>query len=312
MLRNVKNEKVFAGAIALAGVVLFSAKSVFAKMVYVHRIDPVTVIYLRMLFALPLVAIIGFIYEWKHKTDKVYWRDVLQVIAISLLGYYISSLLDFIGLLYVEAAIERLILFLYPTMVIILSVIFLKKSLKIVQVVSILVAYAGLLLAFADKLMIKNSHLFWYGAILIVLSSLTYAIFLVMSDGLISRMGSIRFTSIATLTMCAGIVIHASFTGKAQITGFAHDVYINCLLMSILSTVIPVYMFNYAIGKLGSSNVSIISCAGPVCTLMYSAALLNEVITIFQIIGTIVVVAGIMLMYLNKKGYAFLKIQKFK
>ena len=233
MVHNVNKENLRAGAIALAGVVLFSAKSVFAKMVYAHGVNPVNVIYLRMLIALPLVATIGFFYERKHKTDKVNWKDVLQVVAISLLGYYISSLLDFIGLVYVEAAIERLIMFLYPTMVIILSIIFMKKNIKLYQVLSILVAYGGLVLAFADKLMIKNSHLFWYGAMLIVLSSVTYAIFLVMSDGLIQRLGSIRFTSIASLTMCGGIIMHALVTGKAHLYGFHSSVYINCGLMAV-------------------------------------------------------------------------------
>lgn len=177
MEQNVSKQNVYAGIIALAGVVLFSAKSVFAKMVYNYHVDPVTTIYLRMLFALPFVAAIGVWYEIKHKNDRVHWKDVLAVVCISILGYYISSLLDFIGLVYVEAAIERLIMFLYPTMVIVLSAIFMRKRINIYQITAILVAYGGLLLAFADKLMLQNTYLFWYGAILIALSSFTYAIF---------------------------------------------------------------------------------------------------------------------------------------
>lgn len=309
MLLKFKNQNVYAGSIALAGVVMFSAKSVFAKLVYAHKVDPVSVIYLRMLFALPLVAMIGFFYEKKNATERVYWKDVVQVILISLLGYYISSLLDFTGLLYVEAAIERLILFLYPTMVIFLSAIFLKKKIFIHQVIAIIVAYSGLVLSFSDKLFIKNPTQFWYGAILIILSSLTYAVFLVMSDDLIGRLGSVRFTNIALLTMSICIISHALFTGKAKIEGYDHSVYINCLLMAVLSTVIPVYMFNYAIEQMGSSNVSIISCAGPICTLMYSAVLLSEVISLYQIIGTLVVVGGIMIIYLWRKQEATITIK---
>jgi drug/metabolite transporter (DMT)-like permease len=305
MFQKVKNQEMLASGIALAGVVLFSAKSVFAKMVYEYKVNPVSVIYLRMLIALPLIAIIGFWYEKKHKADNVNWKDVAQVVLISLLGYYISSILDFVGLLYVEAAIERLILFLYPTMVIILSAVFMKKKITIYQIIAIVVSYIGLIIAFADKLMIKNSNLFWYGAVLIVLSSLTYAIFLVLSDGLIARLGSTRFTTIAVLTMSIGIILHAMVTGKANIYGYNSQVYINCALMAILSTVIPVYMFNYAIEKLGSSNVSIISCAGPICTLVYSSFLLSERITIFQILGTFVVMGAILFMYYRKKQEAF-------
>ena len=301
MVARMKDQNFQAGAIALAGVVLFSAKSVFAKMAYVYKIDPVSVIYLRMLFALPFIAIIGIWYESKHVGEKVHWKDILQIVCISTLGYYISSLFDFIGLLYVEAAIERLILFLYPTMVIILSAVFMRKKINFYQILSIVIAYGGLLLAFADKLVLKNTHLFWYGVILIIFSSFTYAIFLTISDGLISRVGSVRFTTIAIFTMCGCIIIHALITGKAAVRGYDSHIYFDCFYMSLLSTVIPIYMFNYAIEKLGASNVSIISCAGPICTLMYSSALLSEVITFWQVLGTLVVIAGIMIIYLKKK-----------
>jgi drug/metabolite transporter (DMT)-like permease len=300
MEQNKLKQNMFAGVIALIGIVLFSAKSVFAKMVYSYNIDPVTTIYLRMLFSLPFVAIIGIWYEKKHKKDFIHWKDVISVVLISILGYYISSILDFVGLVYVEAAIERLIMFLYPTMVIVLSALFLKKRINIQQIIAIIIAYCGIIIAFADKLLVRNSSLFWYGAILIALSSLTYSIFLVLSDGLIARLGSIRFTTIATLTMCIGIISHATFTGKAHLYGYNNNVYLISFLMALISTVIPVYMFNYAIGKLGSSSVSIISCAGPVCTLLYSSLLLSEIITLYQIIGTVIVIAGILIIYIRK------------
>jgi drug/metabolite transporter (DMT)-like permease len=301
MLPQVKNQNFQAGLIALAGVVMFSAKSVFAKMAYVYKVGPISVIYLRMLFALPFVVIMGIWFERNKKQEKIQLKDIILVFGISMLGYYISSLCDFIGLLYVEASIERLILFLYPTFVIIISAIFLKKNINIYQIISIVIAYSGLLLAFGNKMNMKNSNLFWYGAILIVFSSLTYAIFLVIADGLIARLGSFRFTTLAILSMCLCIIVHAMFSGKAKISGYNHHVYFDCLLMAIFSTVIPIYMFNYAIEKLGSSNVSIISCAGPICTLMYSSVLLNEVITLYQVLGTFIVVGGILIIYFRKK-----------
>jgi drug/metabolite transporter (DMT)-like permease len=301
MLPNFKSQKVIAGLIALVGVVMFSAKSVFAKMIYAYHVDPISMLYMRMMIALPFLLIISFWFEKKNQWGKPDWKDIIQVVVISLIGYYISSILDFIGLLYVEAAIERLILFLYPTMVLILSLLFLKKEVRMNQIISIVIAYVGLIVAFADKFVLESTSLFWYGVLLIVLSSFTYAIFLTAADGLIERLGSIRFTTTAMLTMTVCIVIHALIKGKAHFVGYNLHVYAYSTIMAVFSTVIPVFMFNYAIEKLGASNVSVISCAGPVCTLMYSAILINEPITIFQVIGTFIVMGGILFVYKGKK-----------
>jgi len=186
-------------------------------------------------------------------------------------------------------------------MVIFLSAIFLKKPVTIKQIIAISVSYVGIFLAFADKLNVKSSSQFWFGATLIFVSSFTYAIFLTVSDKLIKKVGSMRFTTTATLTMCVCLISHALFTGKAGIEGYNTHVYWYCLLMAVLSTVIPVYMFNYSMSKLGASNVSIISCLGPICTLIFSAILLNEIITIWQIIGTLIVMGGILIIHLDYK-----------
>lgn len=289
-----------ASAIGLSGVVLFSAKSVFAKMAFEYRADPIGVLYMRMLFAFPFIVLVGFFYEKTRKTAFVSWKDISKVAAISVLGYYISALFNFVGLTYIDASIERLVLFLYPTMVIFLSMIFLKKAVTIKQIVAIAFSYLGLMVAFADKLMVPNKAGFWFGVTLILLSSFTYAIFLTISDGLIKKVGSMRFTTIATLTMCICMIVHAMVVGKTHIASYDHHVIWYCLLMAVLSTVIPVYLFNYSMSRLGASNVSIISCLGPVVTLMLSAVMLKEVITLWQIIGTIIIMGGILIVNLEK------------
>lgn len=291
-----------ASAIGLSGVVLFSAKSVFAKMAYEYRVDPISVLYMRMLFSFPLVLLAGYFYEKTRKTASVDWKDIAKVAAISVLGYYISALFNFIGLTYIEASIERLVLFIYPTMVIFLSMIFLKKPVTGKQVLAISISYLGLIIAFADKLMVHNNAGFWIGVLLILLSSFTYAIFLTVSDNLIQRVGSFRFSTVATLTMCVCMIAHAAFMGKTNISGYNSHVIWYCILMAVLSTVIPVYMFNYSMSRLGASNVSIISCLGPVGTLILSAILLNETITLWQIAGTIVVMGGILVVNLEKES----------
>ena len=293
-------ENLGASAIGLSGVVLFSAKSVFAKMAFEYRADPISVLYLRMLFSFPLILLIGFFYEKTQKTSAIDWKDIAKVAVISVLGYYISALFNFIGLTYIEASIERLVLFLYPTMVIFLSLLFLNKPITRNQIFAISLSYLGLIVAFADKLLVNNNAGFWFGVMLIMLSSFTYAIFLTVADGLIKRVGSFRFSTVAILTMCICMIVHAMFAGKTQITGYNSHVIWYCVLMAVLSTVIPVYLFNYSMSRLGASNVSIISCLGPVCTLLLSAILLKETITVWQIIGTIRVMGGVLIVNLEK------------
>jgi RarD protein len=309
MRNKIQSFDATAGMIGLSGVVLFSAKSVFAKMAYEYRIDPISVLYLRMLFSFPLLLTVIFVYEKTRKHAWAHWQDIAKVIVISILGYYISAVFNFVGLLYIDASIERLILFLYPTMVIILSAIFLNKRVSTKQIIAILIAYLGIIIAFAEKLKMNSEHNLWLGVSLVFVSSLTYAIFLTVSDNLIQKVGSFRFTSIATLTMAICMIIHALSVGKAQIEGYNHHVYFYCILMAVLSTVLPLYLFNYSISRLGAANVSIISCMGPVITLLLSAVLLSETITLWQLAGTMVVMGGILIIHLNYSSRIWLKIR---
>lgn len=290
-----------AAILGLTGVVLGAAKSVFARMAYEFQADPITVLYLRMLICLPFLLVIGFFYERRHpKHGSIKWNDIFAVIALSFLGYYISSVFDFVGLVYVEASIERLIIFMYPTMVIILSAIYLKKKVQTRQIIAIMVAYVGILMAFGDKLMVKNTPEFWLGSVYIFISALTYAIFITASEKLISRLGSVRFTTIATLTMTICIIAHALFAGKTNLNGLESRVIWSCTLMALLSTIAPIYMFNYAMARLGATNMSIISCLGPVFTLALSAGMLSEKVTGWQIAGTFVVMSGVFIISADK------------
>jgi drug/metabolite transporter (DMT)-like permease len=293
-------ENVSAGAIDLSGVVLFSAKSVFAKMAFEYRVDPISVLYMRMLFSFPLLLAIGFIYEKTRKHTWVNWKDLLKVAAISVLGYYLSAVFNFEGLVYIDASLERLILFIYPTLVIFLSAVFLSKPITIKQIAAIAISYAGLLIAFSEKLGLNSGSGFYIGVSLILLSSVTYAVFLTVSDSLIQRVGSVRFSTTATLTMCICMMIHALIAGKASFTGYHHNVYLYCSLMAVLSTVIPVYLFNFSMSKLGATNLSVISSLGPIATLLLSALLLKEQITGIQLMGTSVVIIGISMIHWEK------------
>lgn len=307
-----------ASLIGLIGVVLGSAKSIFAKIAYEIHADPVSVLFLRMILSLPFLLIIGFLFERKQKNiSKISRKDIVVIVLLSIFGYYLSSLLDFMGLLYVDAEIERLILFTYPTMIILISAIFLKKSIRPRQVSAIVVSYFGILISFGNNLLISGSDKFWIGVILVFISALIYAIFLIMSENIIARVGSSRFTTIATLTMCVCMIIHAGFTGKADVTAMNGEVIWICTLMALLSTIAPIYMFNYAMDKIGITNISILACLGPVCTLILSALMLSEKITTWEIVGTFVVMAGILLIsfekikkdslsYYLKKSYAML------
>lgn len=287
--------------LGLIGVILGSAKSVFAKMAYETHADAVSILFLRMLISLPFLMLIGFLYEKKqHSYGPLSWRDIILIAGWSFIGYYLSALFDFIGLLYVDAALERLIVFTYPTMIIIISAIFLRREIKPRQVSAIVISYIGILISFGNKLSMEPSAQFWIGVIFIFLSALTYAVFLIASEGIISRLGSMRFTTIATLSMTVCVLVHAVFAGKTNVALMDSKAVWACVLMAILSTIAPIYMFNIAVGKLGVTNMSVIACLGPACTLILASVLIKEKITMWEISGTFVVMLGVLIISFEK------------
>lgn len=284
--------------LALSGVLMFSTKSVFAKMAIAINPDVLTVLFLRIGFGFPIVLMI-FIVTWIRNKEKhkMLYKDYIAVFLFAIIGYYMSSLFNFQGLKYITASAERIVLFLYPTFVILMSATFLKQKIKAKQIVAITVCYFGLIIAFSDKLVIDGTGNFWTGVFLVAASAMTYAVFLTASNKYIPRIGPTMFTTLSLLSACIATIIHFSIqNGYAELLRQTDEFYLICGLMSVIGTILPAYMFNTAIKHLGASNVSIISSLGPVETMVMSAMALHEQISLVQVFGTIFVILGVLIL----------------
>jgi drug/metabolite transporter (DMT)-like permease len=284
--------------IALLGAVCFSTKAIFVKLAYRDTdVDAVTLLALRMIFALPFFIISAA--AASNKTDNVRFtpKQWLTVAVVGLLGYYISSLLDFLGLQYVSAGIERLILFIYPTIVLLISSIVFRNKIKPKQWLAVLITYTGLLIAFfgeADFNASRNPD-FYLGVALIFVCAITFAIYIVGSGKIIPLVGAAKFNSYAMSFACAGVLIHFSLSEHQSLFDQPFQVYVYSFSMAILGTVIPSYLVAEGIKRIGSDNAAIVSSIGPVSTIVQACFFLQEPIFALQIAGTVLILIGVMI-----------------
>ncbi len=291
-------QKKYVGAflLAIGGIIMFSAKAVLVKKAYSLEIDTVTLLLLRMLFALPVYLVIAGITTWKNRDkSNLSARQMFTIIALGLAGYYLASYLDFKGLNYVSASLERLILFVYPTMVVVLNALLNRSRIPSVQITAIAITYFGVfIIFFRSSALVEHSSLA-KGASLIFASALTYAFYLVGSGNLIPKIGSVRFTSYAMIISCLGVGIHYYLRNPAPLTGYSSEVYGLGLGMAVFCTVLPSFMISEAIRRIGAPKVAILGSIGPISTIIMAAVFLGERINAFQGLGTIIVISGVML-----------------
>lgn len=298
-------QKISAFILAATGVIMFSAKAIFVKQAYVYEINTVSLLLIRMGIALPIYITIALFVSFRKNQEKLQWKDVFSILALGCMGYYLASFFDFHGLQFITASLERLILFIYPTLVLLISSLVLKKKIYQNQKIAIVITYVGVLIAFyrynssADN----NGNLI-LGAGLIFASALSYAIFLVGSGNLIPRLGSVRYTSYAMIVSCLAVLLHFSLGSQVNIFSYPSEVYKIGMEMALISTVIPSFMLGEAIKQIGASNVAIVGSIGPVSTIVMATIFLNERIGVFQILGTLVVIFGVLLITLSKRNVA--------
>lgn len=284
-------------AIALCGAILFSTKAIFVKLAFhsTHT-DAVTLLSLRMLFSLPFYLCIAFFASRKEGVSKLSLKQWFYIGLVGLLGYYFSSLFDFIGLQYVSAGLERLILFLYPTFSVLLNASVFKTRISRVQIIALLFTYAGIGLAYFGEFKIDTGNPnFFYGSFMIFLCSITYSFYLVGTGRLVKKVGATRFTAYAMLFATLGIFLHYFSTKSISSFVFTPLLISYGALLAIIATVIPSFMISNAMKKIGSNNVSIITGIGPVSTIIQAHYILGEKIFTEQILGTILVVIGVLL-----------------
>lgn len=286
--------------IGVIGVLLFSSKAVLVKLAYQYEIDPVSLLLLRMIFSLPFYILIALI-SGRKKNSALSKKEYGILILFGFLGYYLASYFDFLGLQFIKASLERLILFLYPTLVVFISYFFLKQEIKRNQIIAIAVSYLGIFILFFSELSIASNNSVWMGSMLIFLSAVTYASYLVGSGWLIPKLGATRFTSYAMIVSCISVLLHYSFSVESSILSFRNEVYWLGLLMAVFATVIPTYLISYSIKSLGATNFSVLGGLGPVSTVLLAYLFLNEQLAPMQIFGAIVVVGGVMLSEIVKR-----------
>lgn len=285
-------------AIGILGIVLFSSKAVMVKLAYRHNVDPISVLLLRMAFSFPFYVAVAFLYRNKANNAQVVPKDYYWVIVFGVVGYYLSSYFDFVGLTYIKASLERIILFIYPTIVLLLNRVFLKKKINKVQIGAILLTYLGIVIAFGKEVSISGSETY-LGGFFIVLSAVTYASYLVGSGWLIPKFGVVKFTSYAMLVSCFCVFVHYSLTYQVDIFGLPWEVYLLGFLIAIFATVIPSYLVSASIKMINSSNFAVIAGFGPISTIILAAIFLGEKLTLLQLLGALVVIIGILIVSLK-------------
>jgi len=293
-----ENKTSLAIILAVLGVVLFSAKAVLVKLAYQFEIDAVPLLLLRMVFSLPVYVTMAVI-KRPSNPESIKKKDYLWLVLFGIIGYYLASYFDFLGLVYIKASLERIILFVYPTLVLLISMIFLKKPITKLQVFAIVITYLGIIITFSDELDSSGENVL-LGGILIFCSALTYASYLVGSGWLIPKFGATTFTSYAMIVSCLAVMVHFYLFESVDLFHFPKEVYYLGVTMAILSTVIPSYLVSAAIKQLGASNFSIIGSLGPISTILLANIFLDESITFTQIIGTIVVIIGVFIVSKRK------------
>jgi len=288
-------------ALALLAALFFSIKAIFVKLAYQHGVDAITLLTLRMAFALPVFIAVAIIEQRKAGGQQITRRQSMSIIGLGLMGYYLASMLDFVGLQYISAGMERLILFLFPTFTVLLSMLFLGRRVSLIEIGALALSYIGIALAVQQEVMLdgENSLL---GILMIFGSTLAYAVYLIGSGELIPRIGSRRFMALAMIVSCLAVI--GQFIASRDITMLNQPiaVYGYGLAIALLSTVLPAFMLAAAIQRIGASHTSIIGGIGPVATIVLAVMFLGELMSGLQIGGALLVVAGVLLLgFLQRK-----------
>jgi drug/metabolite transporter (DMT)-like permease len=298
------NTKYIVGALLIfIGAVMFAGKAVIVKWLYIHHpIDTVSLLALRMLFSLPFYIVILVWNKWKYPSDiRLTQKEWAWMLAIGLLGYYLASFFDFWGLQYISAGLERLVLFIYPTLVLIISAIFFKKNILKIQYIALIITYLGIVLAFVPEIKMGMQKNLLLGAFLIFLSALTYALYLIGNGEMVKKIGTTLFTCYAMLISTAMVIVHYLITSKTNLMHYEPVVYQQSMVMAVFCTVIPSFLVSEGIQRVGSGNAAIIGSIGPMATIFMATYFLNETFNNWQIAGTLFILIGVLMISVKKK-----------
>jgi drug/metabolite transporter (DMT)-like permease len=294
----IASKKIASGiALALAGSIAFSGKAIIVKLGYRYGVDAVTLLMLRMLLALPFfLALSWWASRGKAPLSRKQW---LQVIFLGFTGYYLASFLDFAGLQYISASLERLILYLNPTIVLVLGWLLWDKKITRRQLAAFALSYAGVLLVFGHEVKLDGANV-GLGTALVFASAVAYAVYLSYSGELVQQLGSLRLAGLATSVACFFCI--AQFVVLKPLSGLQvpNEVLWLSLLNATACTVAPVLMVMMAIERLGSARTAQIGMVGPMSTIFMGVGILGEPMNLWIIAGTILVLGGVYLVSRSK------------
>jgi len=277
-------------ALATAGSIAFSGKAIIVKLAYRYGVDAVTLIMYRMLFALPLF--VGLAWWAGRGKPRLTARDWRIVVGLGFSGYYLASFLDFAGLAYVSAAFERLVLYLNPTLVLLIGRVWFKRRVAPAQLLALAVSYAGVLLVFGHEVRVAGTHVA-LGAALVFGSAVSYALYLVFSGEEVRRLGSLRLTGLATTVACLFCLAQFALVRPLSAAHVAPQVLWLSVLNASLCTFLPVLMVMMAIERVGATVAAQTGMVGPLSTILMGIVILGEPFTVWIGVGTLFVLAGI-------------------
>lgn len=278
----------------------FSAKAILVKLAYVYHVDAIALLMLRMLLSLPFFLAMAWWASRSAPPQALTRREWLLVCVAGLAGYYLASLLDFLGLQYISAGLERLILFIYPTFVVLISALFFHRPIGRRDVYALLLSYAGIALVFWHDLGVsRGGHVVW-GSLLVLGSALSYAIYLLGSGALVHKLGSLRYTAYASIVSCLAVFLQFTLTRDLAQLNQPLPVWSYGMAMAIFSTVLPVWLMSEGIRRIGSSRSSMIGTIGPILTIGMGYFFLDEPVALIQIVGAMLVLAGVAVISLKR------------
>jgi drug/metabolite transporter (DMT)-like permease len=290
--------------LAVVGVLGFSFKAILIKLAYAWApIDAVTLLALRMAYAIPFFALMAYFSSRRGRAAPIERGDRIRILWLGFVGYYLASLVDFMGLQYVTAALERLMLYLYPTIVVVLSALFFKQRITGRVVLALALSYAGILLVFARDLSFAGDPGgLWTGAALVFAGSFLYAVYLVGAGPVIARLGSARFIALAMLASAAFVFVQFLATRPLHALAAPPRIQLLSLTMAIFSTVLPTYLIAEAIQRIGASRTSLVGSLGPVFTIWLGWVILDEPVHWIQLAGAALVLGGVALVTAGGAG----------
>ena len=277
-------------AMALIGTLAFSGKAIIVKLAYRYGVDAVTLIMLRMLFALPVFMAIAW---WASRGQaRLARKDWVAIALLGFSGYYLASFLDFLGLAYISASLERLILYLNPTIVMLLGLVLFKRRTTRTQLVGMAISYCGVVLVFGHEITLEGKDAV-LGALLVFSSAISYALYLVYSGEMVKRIGSLRLVGLASTVACVCCLLQFVLLRPLSAALVAPEVIWLSLLNASVCTVLPVLLIMLAIERIGASMTAQVGMLGAMATILMGIVILGEPFTLWVAGGTALVITGI-------------------